>query len=88
VTTDDPVPHRQLAVLDLEPLVAEAAAGGKEFLAEGVEPVDLAPAGGQHDDLLGWVVVGLLPGGPPVLAPPAFAGASERTRGALLSSEN
>ncbi len=51
----------------LEALAAEAAVGSKEFLAQAVEPVDLGPAGGQHDHLLGGVVVGLLPGGPPVL---------------------
>jgi hypothetical protein len=28
VTTDDPVPHRQLAVLDPEPVMAKPAAGG------------------------------------------------------------
>jgi hypothetical protein len=67
VATDDPVPNRQLAVLDLEALVAEAAAGGQEFLAGGVEPVHLVPAGGQHDDLVGRVLFGLLEGGPPVL---------------------
>ena len=67
VAADDPVPDRQLAVLDLEPLGAEAAAGGQQLLAGGVEPVHLGPAGGQHDHLLGRVVLGLLPGGPPVL---------------------
>jgi hypothetical protein len=45
VTTDDPVPDRQLAVLDLEPLASEAAAGGQQLLAGAVEPVDLGPAG-------------------------------------------
>jgi hypothetical protein len=67
VTTDDPVPDRQLAVLDLQPLGAEATLGGQELLTGGVEPVDLGPAGGQHDDLLGRVSLRLLVGGPPVL---------------------
>ncbi len=35
VAADDPVPDRQLAVLDLEPLGAEAAAGGQQLLAGG-----------------------------------------------------
>jgi len=61
------IPHRQLAVLHLEALVAEAAARGQEFLAGAVEPVHLRPAGSQHDDLLGRVMFGLLEGGPPVL---------------------
>jgi hypothetical protein len=67
VATHHSVPDRQLAVLDLEAIGAEAAAGGQELLAGGVEPVDLGPAGRQHHDLLGRVVVGLLPGRPPVL---------------------
>jgi hypothetical protein len=49
VAADDPVPDRQLAVLHLEALLSEAAAGGQELLAGAVEPVDLGPAGGQHD---------------------------------------
>jgi hypothetical protein len=67
MATDDPVPDGQLAVLDLEAVWAEAAAGSQEFLAGAVEPVDLGPPCGQHDDLLGGVVVGLLESGPPVL---------------------
>jgi hypothetical protein len=67
VTTDGSVPDRELAVLDLEPLDAEATAGGQQLLAGGVEPVDLGPVGGQHHHLLRWVVFGLLPGDPPVL---------------------
>jgi hypothetical protein len=67
VAAKDPVPDGQLAVLDLEPLAAEAASGGEEFLAGGVEPIHLGPAGGQHDDLLGRVALGVLVGGPPVL---------------------
>jgi hypothetical protein len=67
VAADDPVAHRQLAVLDLEPRLAEAASDGQEFLAGAVEPVDLGPAGGQHDHLLGRVVLSVPPGGPPVL---------------------
>jgi len=67
VAADDPVPDRQLAVLDLEALGAEAPAGGQEFLASAVEPVDFDPARGQHDDPLGRVLFGSLPGGPPVL---------------------
>ena len=67
VAADDPVPDRQLAVLDLQPLLAEAAAGGQQLLAEAVEPIHLGPAGGQHDDLLGGVALGVLVGGPPVL---------------------
>jgi hypothetical protein len=58
VAADDPVPHGQLAVLDLEPFGAEAAAGGQELLAGGVEPVHLGPPCGQHNDLLVGVVVG------------------------------
>jgi hypothetical protein len=56
-----------VAVLDLEPLASEAAPGGQEFLAGGVEPVDFGPPCGQHDDLAGRLVLGLLPGRPPVL---------------------
>jgi hypothetical protein len=67
VAAHDPVPDRELAVLNLQPVFAEAAAGGQELLAGGVESVDLAPAGGQDHHLLGRVVVGLLPGDPPVL---------------------
>ena len=67
MATHDPVPHRQLAVLHLEAHSAEAAAGGQELLAGAVEPVDLDPASGQHDDLLGRIVGSLLPGRPPVL---------------------
>jgi hypothetical protein len=67
VATHDPVADGQLAVLDLEPLASEAAPGGQQLLAEAVKPVDLAPAGSQHHHLLGWVVVGLVPGRPPVL---------------------
>ena len=49
-----PIPHRQRSVLDLEALGAEAAAGGQELLAGGVEPVDLAaPVGQQHHVLPG-----------------------------------
>jgi hypothetical protein len=67
VAAHDPVPHRQLTVLDLQPLAAEAAASGQQLLAGAVEPVDLGPAGGHHDDLLAGVALGLLPGDPPVL---------------------
>jgi hypothetical protein len=67
VATHDPVPDRQPAALDLEAVGAEAALGGQEFLAGGVEPVDLGPAGGQHDHLMGRVLFGLLEGRPPVL---------------------
>jgi hypothetical protein len=67
VAAHDPVPHRELAVLDLQPLGAEAAAGGQQLLAGAVEPVDLGPAGGQHDDLLAGVALGVLVDGPPVL---------------------
>jgi hypothetical protein len=67
VAAHDPVPYGQLAVLNLEPVLAEATLGGQQLLAGAVEPVDFGPAGGQHDHLLGGVVVGLLPGGPPVL---------------------
>jgi hypothetical protein len=52
VAADNPVPDRQLAVLDLEPLAAEAAAGGEEFLAGRVEPIDFGPSGSQDHDLL------------------------------------
>jgi hypothetical protein len=67
VTAHDPIPDRQLEVLDLEPLGSEAAAGGQQLLAGGVEPIHLGPAGSQHHHLLGRVPLGLLPGGPPVL---------------------
>jgi hypothetical protein len=67
VAAHDPVPNGQLAVLDLKPLAAEAAPGSEELLAGGVEPIHLAPPCSQHDDLQGGVLVGLLPGGPPVL---------------------
>jgi hypothetical protein len=74
VPADDPIPHGQLAVLDLQPLPSEATPGGQQLLAGGVEPIDLGPPGGQHDDLLRRVLVGLrrvlvglLEGGPPVL---------------------
>jgi hypothetical protein len=67
VAADHPVPDGQLAVLDLEARLAEATPGGQQLLAERVEPVDLGPPGGQHDDLVGRVLFGLLPGGPPVL---------------------
>jgi hypothetical protein len=46
-----PIPHGQLQVLDLEPLLAEATPGGQEFLAGAVEPIHLGPADGQYDDL-------------------------------------
>ena len=62
-----PIPHRQLPVLDLEAVGAEAAPGGQQLLAGHIEPVDLGPPAGQHDHVLGWVAFGLLPGGPPVL---------------------
>src|SRR4029453_5556186 len=52
VTADDPVTYRELAVLDLEPLASEAAPGGQQLLAGGVEPVDFCPAGGQTHKLL------------------------------------
>jgi hypothetical protein len=67
VPTDNPVPDRQLTVLDLQPLAAQAAAGREELLASGVEPVHLDPAGGQHDHLLAGVALGVLVGGPPGL---------------------
>jgi hypothetical protein len=67
VAAHHPIPDGQLAVLDLEPLAPEAALCGQELLAGGVEPVDLGPAGSQHDDFLGRVLFGLLVGGPPVL---------------------
>ena len=67
VAAHDAVPDGQLAVLDLEPVATEATAGGQQFLAGVVEPVDLGPPGRQYDHLLGGVVVGLLPGRPPVL---------------------
>jgi hypothetical protein len=67
VAADDPVPDRQLAVLHLESVDSEATLGGQQFLASGVEPVHLGPAGRQHDDVLGRVMVGLLQRGPPVL---------------------
>jgi hypothetical protein len=67
VAAHDPVADRELAVLDLQPLGAEAAAACQELLAGSVESVDLGPAGGQHDDLLGRVALGVLVGGPPVL---------------------
>ena len=62
-----PIPHRQLAVLDLEAVVAEAAPGGQQLLAGHVEPIDLAPPIGQQGHVLARVVLGLLPGRPPVL---------------------
>jgi hypothetical protein len=67
MATHDPVADRQLAVLDLQPLASQAAAGGQQLLAEAVEPVHLGPAGGQHHHFLAGVVVDLLPGRPPVL---------------------
>jgi hypothetical protein len=67
VATHHPIPHRQLQVLDPEPLAAQATPGGQQLLAGAVEPVHLGPAGRHHDDLLGRVSLGLLPGGPPVL---------------------
>jgi hypothetical protein len=67
VATHDPVLHGQLAVLHLQPLTSEPAPGGQQLLAGAVEPVHLGPAGGQHHHLLGRVMVGLLPGSPPVL---------------------
>jgi hypothetical protein len=67
VAAHHPVAHGQLAVLDLDAVGAEATSGGQQLLAGGVEPVDLGPPGGQHDHLLARVVVGLLPGSPPVL---------------------
>jgi hypothetical protein len=67
VATHHPVPDRQLTVLDLHAVGAEAALCGEEFLAGGVEPVDLGPPGGQHDHLLSRVTLGVLVGGPPVL---------------------
>jgi hypothetical protein len=67
LATYDPVPDRQLAVFDLEPFGAKPPAGGQQLLAGSVEPIDLAPACGEHDHLLGGVVVGLLKGSPPVL---------------------
>jgi pimeloyl-ACP methyl ester carboxylesterase len=41
LTAHDPVPDRQLEVLELEPLGAEAILGGQQLLAGAVEPVDL-----------------------------------------------
>jgi hypothetical protein len=67
VAAHHPIPHRQLAVLDPELVMAKPVAGGQQLLAGAVEPVDLGPAGGQHDHLAGRVVVGALPGGPPIL---------------------
>jgi hypothetical protein len=64
---DGPVPHRQLAVLDLEPLASEAATGGQQLLTDGVEPVHLGPAGGQHHHILSRILLSRLPGPPPVL---------------------
>jgi hypothetical protein len=57
----------QLAAALGQPLGPQPATGGQQLLAEAVEPVDLGPPGGQHHHLLGWVVLGLLPGRPPVL---------------------
>jgi hypothetical protein len=46
VATHDPIPHGQLAVLDLQPFLAKPAAGGQQLLAGAVEPVHLGPAAG------------------------------------------
>ena len=62
-----PVPDGQLQVLNLEALLAEAALGGQQLLAGHIEPVDLGPAAGEHDHVLGRVALSLLPGPPPVL---------------------
>jgi hypothetical protein len=62
-----PIPNGQLEVLDLEPIGAEATLGGQQLLAGAVEPVDLGPAAGQHDHVLGGVVLAVLVGLPPVL---------------------
>jgi hypothetical protein len=67
VATHHSVPDRQLAVLDLQPLLAKPSPGGQELLAGGIEPVDLGSPCGQHHHLLGWIPLGLLEGGPPVL---------------------
>jgi hypothetical protein len=67
VTTHDPIPDRQLPVPDPDALGAEAAPGGQQLLAGHIEPVDLGPAAGEHDHVLGRVPLGLLPGLPPVL---------------------
>ena len=48
-----PIPDRQLPVLDLEAVGAEAAPGGQQLLAGRIEPVDLGPPAGQHDHVLG-----------------------------------
>jgi hypothetical protein len=61
-----PIPNRQLEVLDLETLAAETTPGGQQLLAGSVEPVDLAAAVGQQHHILAGVVLGLLPGLPPV----------------------
>jgi len=39
VAADDPVPDRQLPVLDLQPIPSETAPSGQELLAGGVEPI-------------------------------------------------
>jgi hypothetical protein len=62
-----PVPNGQLAALDLQPIGAEAAAGGQQLLAGHIEPIDLGPTASEHDHVLGRVPLGLLPGLPPVL---------------------
>jgi hypothetical protein len=46
--------------------LAEAAAGGQQLLAGRIQPVDLGPAAGQHDHVLGGITLGVLPGLPPV----------------------
>jgi hypothetical protein len=61
-----PIPDGQLALLDLEAVGVEAAAGGQQLLAGAVEPVDLGPAAGQYDHVLRRVALGVLPGLPPV----------------------
>jgi hypothetical protein len=63
----DPVSDRELAIPDLEPLGPEAAPGGQQLLAGHIEPIHLGPPAGQHDHVLGGVLLGLLPGLPPVL---------------------
>ena len=61
-----PISHRQLPVLDLQAVGAEAVAGGQQLLTGHIEPIDLAPPIGQQGDVLAGVVLGLLPGRPPV----------------------
>jgi hypothetical protein len=61
-----PISHRQLQVLNLEPLLAEASPSGQQLLTGAVEPIHLAAPVGQHDHVLARVAFGVLPGLPPV----------------------